>query len=505
VTSPRWQSGVTRDPLLPQGASHGFLAGLIAILLASQAFAQVDVTASLDLTDGYARAGAYIPVKLKATNRTGETLEQVHVDSGGPIDVTARWRLAPGETATILLPVFYAGGDLGLTLEFINGSGHVAARIQPAPPTVRPLPPDTALVAIQTGLPEPDEALKAKLQAALAAKALNFLQTDLSQALWLARCGMAGAILADDVHRSQLEAAGAAVIGYAGAYKDIAAAPMPPGAGDMVQPKTCALLATKPWPAEDRLRLWAWLAVFALAVLVAGTLVPRRRRVMAAGAMVAVAALATAFVWFFGDVRRTHEYDASIFYVSATRTRASVERLVLLESRGGAEFNRSFGFALPLPVLDSSDELFRPVGTLRCDYGHDGEEFSFAGRLPQCLLHTFATCELPLGAKVAQIAPAELAAIGKRADVLAALLINGDRATDAAGKSQALDAWAVEWRASADPDLAYAGRSLAWWDRARREGDEPALLVWWRDPLPPAEAESASKTRLPALAVYTAE
>ena len=83
------------------------------------------------------------------------------------------------------------------------------------------------------------------------------------------------------------------------------------------------------------------------------------------------------------------------------------------------------------------------------------------------------------------------------------LLVEGDRATDAAGKTQPVDAWAVEWQGSKDPDVAYAGRSLAWWKKDRQEGDGPWILAWWHDPLP-ADQQGKGHERLPALVVYSA-
>jgi hypothetical protein len=90
----------------------------------------------------------------------------------------------------------------------------------------------------------------------------------------------------------------------------------------------------------------------------------------------------------------------------------------------------------------------------------------------------------------------------ERSDLVAALLVEGDRGKDAAGKTQSLDAWAVEWQASKDPDVAFAGRSLAWWKKARQEGEGSWILSWWHDPLPAAEA-SENHERLPALVVDT--
>jgi hypothetical protein len=80
--------------------------------------------------------------------------------------------------------------------------------------------------------------------------------------------------------------------------------------------------------------------------------------------------------------------------------------------------------------------------------------------------------------------------------------VRGDQATDASGRTQTIDAWAVEWKSSDDADLAYAGRSLAWWDKTRREGDKPVLLVWVADPNS-GWGDAERPRRLPALFVYT--
>jgi hypothetical protein len=413
------------------------------------------------------------------------------------------WDIEAGKTATEPCPVFYAGGDLRLTLEFLDGSGRVAARVEAVPPTVRPLAADAALVAVQKDLPEPDDALKARLQAALGARSVHILRMAVWEEALLASCGMADAVLMEESYLGGVRHMRSALVGYSGGYKEIAVAPFPAGADELVQPEAWRVFASEPWPAADRRRLWLWLGVFALAVAAVGALVPRRRAVAAVCAMVVLGGAATAVIWFFGEVRLARECSATVCFVNPAPCRTTIEQFVLLESRGGAEFDVAFGPALPLPLpmVESSDELFRPLCTLR--YGH--QDVSFTGRLPQCALQQLAAYEPSFVAKLEKVTPAELSTIARRADVCTALFVDGNRATDAAGRTQTIEAWSVEWKASADPDVAYAGRSLAWWDRARREGDKPFLLAWRRDG-PQAGGQGAERRAcLPTLVVYASD
>jgi hypothetical protein len=181
-----------------------------------------------------------------------------------------------------------------------------------------------------------------------------------------------------------------------------------------------------------------------------------------------------------------------------------MEHLVMLESRGGAParfvLSRPGAAPLPLPVLEASEDLFRPVAVL-----HYGETVRLESCAPRFLAHVLDRAgDVPFGVRLEAVNQEHLDLVARRADVLAALLIRDDRATDAAGRTQTIEAWATQWKASADADLAFIGRSFAWWDRCRREGDGPALLAWFRDPLPPDAANSQDRTRLPALVVYSA-
>ena len=406
---------------------HGLL--LIVLLMCSPAYAQtVDVTAALEITDGYVRPGAYVPLTLRARNMTDKALASVRLSSGGPVDVVAPWQLAPGESGEKTVPAFYVSGELPLTLEFRNAASLVIAQDTLAALSPRVLPQDAT----------PD--LK----------------------------------------------------------------PFPAGTDEMVQPDAYGLLSMQPWSAEERSDLWGRLALFTLAALVVGVMLLQRRAIVPAVAFIVLAVAATAFFSFFGELREARVQEARVFYVVGGRPQAALEHFAVLSQRGGVVARFALGKGgqplLPLPILASSEDLFQPMATL-----HLGDEAWVETRSRQAIFHILDRAQPPLDLKIEKGSRPDLAAIAKRADVVATLYVDGDRATDAAGKSQALDAWAVEWKAAADPRLAYAGRSLAWWDRARREGDGPALLVWWRDPLPPGAASSENRTRLPAMAICTPE
>jgi hypothetical protein len=489
----------------------------MCMAMASPASAQVAVaTVAIDTPDNIARPGAYVPVRVRATNRTDQSISEIRLTSGGPVDVAASWRIAPGETAERVLPMFYAGGDLRLAIEFADAAGNVVADAVPAPPPVHEVSAKTALMGLPLGLTEPDEMAQEAVRALLGAESLRLVRLD-SEAMAMAiRCGMLDAIFSD----APPSATGRAAIVRPGPPRTaVSATALPLGVQDVVQPEAARLFASDVWPAEDRRRLWLWLGVFALAVLAAGVLVgsgafsgrsekgpdpfARKRRRTPARALVATAVLAilaaaaTAAIFFFGDVRMARVRDARVFYANPSRTDAGLEHFVLLESRGGAPAKFALPSAtspFPLPVLAGSEDFFRKGGTL-----HVGGEEYFESRHPSLLVQILDAIDPLLGA-MPRPTRADLAKLGGRADVVAALLVTGSVATDAAGRSQPLEAWAVEWKSAADADLSYAGRSLAWWDRDRREGDAAVLLVWWRDPV---AAAPQGCTRLPALAVYS--
>jgi len=461
------------------------LAAICLILLpAAIAFAQVEVSATLDATDGWARPGAYVPVTLHITNRTGERLSEVRLSSGGPVDVVAPCAVGPGETARQVIPVYYAGGDLRLAAAFSDAAGRIIAQTLVAPPTVRPLPADAAVVAVPKDGPEPGPSAQESVRSAVGAPSVFLLRLAPEDFAQVLRCGMTDAVLPPQP---------AALV-----------SPFPSAARDAVQPPAYRLFAVKTWSAEDLRRLWIWLGVFALAAAVAGVMVPRRRAFVAAGAIVATAAAATAFIWLFGGVEQATIREARVFYFSGLASAPTMEDLVMMQSRGGAVVRVPVSPAttLPLPILAASEDFFRPIAVLRCD--ESGVASFLESRERQCLIHVFGAPEAALGLPAATPSREQLAALAARADVVAAILVEESRATDVAGRTQSVDAWAVEWQASADPDLAFAGRSLKWWNQARRQGAGPLLLAWWHDPLPAAEAAKDNRVRLPALTVYAA-
>ena len=524
-------------------ADGGFTAVLLAALL-TPAMADTEkvsgtlsrrvpdtfsVSAALDITDGYARPGAYVPVRLKATNHTHSTFAELRLSSGGPVDVVTPWRLAPGEAGEKVVPVFFAGADLALSLEFISAGGRLAARREVAPPAVRPLLPGDALVAVAPGMPEPDETLRKSLCESLGVDSLHVLRLPQEAVAAAAQCGLLDAIVseaAEDVAvagraalvrqtpRAAPPGAFLAPREYTGG---VMAAAFPPGVQELVQPEAYRLFGPNVPGRPGDQRLWLWLGVFALAILAAGVLLPRGRPVLAAMCLVAQATAAVAVIWFWGDVRHAAVHEARIMYARPLQTWAAVEHLVLLESRGGAmaRFEEArpvpgmrgvrlqkegwlqapFGFGtgtvppLPLPTLAGSEQVFQPLGTLRY-----GDAAAFETVRPQVLARTLMMMdEPPCGQVAEQITPAEMQRLAAGGDVVQSLYVEGDRAADPAGQTRTIEEWSVQWQASADPRLAFAGRSLAWWDRTRRQGAGPAILIWHHGP------------SLPSLVIYASE
>jgi hypothetical protein len=531
---------------------------LAALLTPAMALAQtVEVSASLDLTDGYARPGAYVPVRLKAANRTHLTFAELRLSSGGPVDVVTPWRLAPGEAGEKVVPVFFAGADLALSLEFISAGGRPAARADVAPPAVRTLLPGDALVAARPGMPEPDETLRKSLCESLGVDSLHVLRLPQEAVAAVAQCGLLDAIIseaAEDVAvagRAALVARKSSKFQVPGSKLKTAtqtarslgtcnleletwimAAAFPPGVQELVQPEAYWIFGPDVPGRPGDQRLWLWLGVFALATLAAGVLLPRRRPVLAATCLGALAAAAVAVIWFWGDVRRAAVHEARVIYARPLQTWAAVEHLVLLESRGGAvarfeeprpvlgiararcgssglfgrdpplprraglarlqapfEFGAGTVPPLPLPTLAGSEQVFQPLGTLWY-----GDAPAFETVRPLGLVRTLMMMdEPPFGRVAEQITPAEMQRLAAGGDVVQSLYVEGDRATDPAGQTRTIEEWSVQWQASADPCLAFAGRSLAWWDRARRQGTGPAILIWRHGP------------SLPSLVIYASE
>ncbi|MBM4017758.1 MAG: hypothetical protein FJ288_05430 [Planctomycetes bacterium] len=458
---------------------------LICASLPSLAAEPIEITASLDLTNGCARPGAYVPVRLKATNPADRAAAEVRVDPGGPVDTVAPWPLGPGAGGETVVPVFYAGGELRLALEFRDAAGRTVTEARLAPLAPRVLGQDTALVSIGPGDPEPDPSWQEGLLRALGAESLVFVRQPPEAFALSRRCGLLDA-------RVQYDPSG---------KKPTAVLLRRPRqeAPELVQPEVYRLFGSRLWSAAQRLRLWLWLAVFALAAG-AAALALWRRALVGAAVLIALGAAAGVALWSFGGLRAAATIEARVFHVEPGRPEVGLEHLACLESRGGAAARfvaeQTDGRPLPVPVLAASEDLFRPLFTL-----HAGTDERVQARAGRALVRTLGLTAPPAGLPLEKGRAPSIAVVARRADYVAGLVVNGNRASDASGHTQTLDAWAAKWRASADADLAYAGRSLAWWDRHRRGGQESAVLVWWRDaPAGPSD----DGLRLPALAVYPA-
>jgi hypothetical protein len=545
----------------PQSAIRNRLASaltLAAIVLASTCppvFAQgIDVTATLDITNGLARPGAYVPVTLKITNGTNEQVREVRINSGSPVEVAAPCDVSAGGQGGMVLPIFYSGGDLALRIEFVVAGGSRTIRAQVTPAAVRPVEADAATIGVDSDLPDPDEALQGQLRQLLGAKSLNILRLTTSRRGLVGQCGLLDAIIIDSAIRER--GGRSVVVNLALPASKVAPSLFPPNTLETVQPEAYRLFGAKVWPTEDRRRLWLWLSLFCLAVGVVGSLVSRRRASTVAATLVALAVGTTALIGFFGDVRMSHVREARVFYARQDAALAGLEHFALMQSRGSktVHYRCHLPFvhissgpvekgvsavpqgSLPLPLLASADDLFRPLCALQCGHVFESHaipvpplpkvapldtvkkaiddmnsrvEFDAARRViesevqttqPLVLLHSFSKEEPPYHSGPHGFTVAELVTLAGRSDLVAALLVEGDRGKDAAGKTQSLDAWAVEWQASTDPDVAFAGRSLAWWKKDRQEGEGPWILSWWHDPLPAGEA-SKNHERLPALVV----
>lgn len=498
-TRPRLSPAAIAGPL-----TRAILVCALTAGLAPAAQAQsVTVTASLDATDGLARPGAYVPVRLRISNGSGESFSNMTIRSGGPVEISAPLVVAPGQAADVLRPVYYAGGDLHLVVEFlVAGSGGRTVRPDVTDPAVRPLPDETALVAVAPGAADPDEALQKSLRDSLSVKSLRLVRMTQADLALARACGVLDAVVGEEVPG----AAGRTVVLRGGGRpipRAIAAWPLPIAIEEPVQPEAWRLLTANVWPASDRLRLWLWLGVLALAVAATGALVPRRRVVVAAGVLVLVGAAGAAVIWQFGNVRLARLREARVFYVRDAAPLAALEHLAMAESRGGQvvrlEVQPAGDAPLPLPMPESAQDLYRPLGTLRLD----DAGWVFDSTAPQTLLHVLAaTGEWPTCQEAAPAGRETLAKLAARSDFIAGVRVAVDRGTDVAGRSQTIDAWAVEWQSSADPDVAFAGRSLAWWNQARREGDAPFVLTWWHDEPPAGRDWGAQRERLPALVVH---
>jgi len=468
-------------------------------MASAAAAADIDVTASLEVTDGWARVGAYVPVTLRVTNNTDRTVEDMHVATGGPVDYRfPTISLAAGDSVEeAALPLFYVGGEMALDLTFYDAKGACIARTRAEVPEVRTIPDDAAVLWLLEDAPEPTAAQREALVRRFGRKRLHIFRPgrDLGffKGVLLGACGLVdvfGRPAGSDAHL-RLEPQ----------------VPPVPGVRDMVQPATYLLLKGDPEEADARLRLWLALAVFAGAAL-AVSVACRRRRVLTVAGLLALALAATVIVWSMGGGDgRSRLREWTLCWEHTSEQVAYEEQLVLLESSGPAfaGFRLEQVTPLPLPIFASPDAVFRPFGVV-----HAGQMQSrdtnplFQARQPRCAAHVFRR---PYAMGLAQFArtgpmgepPPELA---EWPDVVAALLVEGGDATDANGRTQPIDAWAVAWKTGGDADLAWAGRSLAWWDRHRRTGDGPFLVAWIRDPAPEPPAGIDVYERLPAMVVY---
>jgi len=541
------------------------LAALLLAFASAAAFAQgISVTATLDITNGLARPGAYVPVRLKVTNGTDAWLTEVRVRNNGPVEVRLPWLIGPGKTDEGHVPVFYNGGDLELDVAFAARGSAGTIRAAVASPKVQAIDPGTALAAIDPSMPDPDETLQQKICKLLGVKSLQLVH--IPKDAWAGgwQDGLIDAAVTDF---SPSAPPGFLLIDVGSPDPSIDHPPFPAGVRQSVQPGAYRLLSQEVWPGAERQRLWIRLGVFSLAVLTVGVLVWRRRPHLAVGSFIVLASVATCLIWCLGDVCLARTREARVFYVDVQFRGHLCEHFVMLESRGGktAQYTCAelgplpgdttsvlyydlrggvalpqtappviVGGSLPIPVLASSQDLFRSQCTLAPGRDVKGGRTSlwrfldfppftwvpsiqfelatdnmFCGtttavirsKEPQLLLHNLTKADWPFGYVPARWDMTEVPRqVTERSDLVAALLVQGDRATDAAGKTQSIDAWAVEWQASKDADVAFAGRSLAWWKKARQEGDGPWILSWWHDPLPAGEA-SENHERLPALVV----
>jgi hypothetical protein len=470
---------------------------LATVLAASPAFAQgADVTATLDPTQGWARAGAYVPVRLRVTNRTDSVFEEVRAASGGPIATVAPFRVASAATEEKTVPIFFTGGDLSLTLEFL-ADGFRLARTAVGPIAVRVVPDDAALVAVEAGLPEPGDAVRRAVREVCDAQTVEFLSLAADDLAEASRCGALDAAVIDRLPRPSGRLAS---ISWDGRGEPAPAAPaFPAGSLAIVQPEAYRLFAEEVWPKAERSRLWLWLGVTTFAVLAVGLTMARRQAWLAAGALVALAGVATVLITVFGEVVRTRVVEARVFYVGqggAGGPSVAVERFTHLASRGAAApvilLDREDSDALPLPLLRSAGDLFRLQGDLRLS-----RPIVFVGRPSLTMLHVLERAERVPFEAAADFEKADLVAVASRADVVRALRVVRMEGTDASGATKPLAAWAAEWKASEDSATAYAGRSLAWWADWRQEGDGTWILAWVHD-----EVAADPVRRLPALVVW---
>jgi len=487
---------------------------MVAILIASPALAQgVDVTASLDITDGWARVGAYVPVTFEVTNQTDKHVVGVYITTGGPVDMHSQQLFAAAAKCPLILPVYYTGADLTLTVEFLDRYGREVDRKRVVLSGVRPLPKETGLLCLAAThelVPidprEPEPALMKQLCKALRRQSLRVLRRPEPDLCEMVMAGMLdAAVLAKPDAYGRLDWP-IVLLYLEEPDARISAVRFPQGIREIVQPRTFRLLRRESWSAADFWRLWLGLVLLVLAVLASAVLTLRHRTFGRASTMALLSVTAVAILLFLGGLRDTRLREARVFYAQPASDDFGVEHLAMLESRGRAVAEYSpVSHMLPVLVLDSSEDLFRPYAVLYRERGHDarGWDYSLRTSRPRVVVHSFSWQRAAFGTGGHDPSQAALGNLSGRADLIKGLLVEGSRATDAAGQSQTLDAWAVEWQGSDDPNVAYAGRSLKWWDSDRREGDGPFLLAWFHDPAENVPKEVDEYERLPALVVYS--
>ncbi len=471
---------------------------LLLLAVPAALAADIDVTASLDVTDGLARVGYYVPVTLVVSNDSDRPFDRTRVSCGGPVDIVAPLHVAPGRTEEFVFPVFYAGGPLSVTVGCESSDGDIVdvSEIEDIP--IRPVSENVAIVGRM--MTRGSTRLVRDLRKALdgrEVRSIYYSSTLPGEFNMAARCGLLDVIVTDN----GAPPGRARVVHYRPPDDlQVVSASFPPGMLATVQPDTCWLFAEASGPGADSTTIWLGLALFSLAVLVAALLLQRRRAFLV-GAMLLLAAASSVLIVLFAGPEGPSIREARVYYAERGKPLAALEHFVCLASHGGtaARFPlpKPRETPFPLPVLASSDDLYKVQGVLCL-----GEAPAFESRAARFLLHLLDTQPMPFESKAVEPSPAGLRALSNRPDAVAMLRVDGSEATDADGRTQPLDAWAVEWKTGGDADLAWAGRSLAWWDAHRRTGDGPYLLAWFRDPAPPPPAGVDTYERLPAMVVY---
>jgi hypothetical protein len=470
---------------------------LLVGLVITPAMAQgIDVTASLSLTDGAARAEAYVPVTLKITNNLGGPIDRITVSTGGPVVVTVPWSIAAGASDEKIVPVYYSGGDLRLTI--FPGGSFPAWRTLTAPvsPTVRALGLDEVFVAASSDLPDN---VRQMLMERLRAKSLRVMNLSPEARAWADRCGMLDAVVILNSIKGGVRPTGRAMFVTTNGPEVVTATTLPLGTEAAVQPEAYRLFGQDSWPAAVRSRLWLWLGIFALSTGVAAALISRRRTFVAVAVLVGLSAGAGAFLWFEGDLRAAPIREARIIYDSSSHE-ILVETFVSCTTSGKQASPISISFdpaaPLPLPVVASSEALLTPQMVLDL-----GAKPCVRPERDQLLIHTLHRTEVATYARPTGVAGQDLLGYFIKQPGVIAAYIFGEAYSMDKGRRLRPDEKATGLIASSDPDTAYAGRSLLWWYKNRCTGPTSVILAWWHDPLPPTEA-GQDRERLPALVVY---